>query len=73
MYQTQSFTKFIMFLLTRQLTKMSNFIRESGEFLSLFMPLLLLTVVDAAPVVVNMHMEAVSEGSPQSDQEEEIN
>lgn len=54
--QRQSFTKFIKFLLTRQLTKFCDFIRESGEILFLFMFLLLLTIVDVAPVV-NMHMD----------------
>lgn len=46
MSQRQSATKFIKFLLSQQLTKLTDFIRDSGIFLSLFISLL--TAVDVA-------------------------
>ena len=48
MCQEQSFIKLGKLLLTQQLTKLSDFIRESGGFLPLVFSLLLLTVVDVA-------------------------
>lgn len=44
----KSFRMFIKFLQTQQLTELSDFVMESGEFLSLFISLLLLTVADVA-------------------------
>ena len=48
MCQKQHFIKCIKCLLHQQLTKLSVFTREPGEFLSLFISLLLLTVADVA-------------------------
>lgn len=52
--RVRHFKKFIKYRLTQQLTKLSNFIWESGEFLSLVVPLLLLATAAVASLTCSV-------------------